>query len=170
MDSEDPKNDESVLYDVGRYEARNYIMGIPGAVAPVVFGGKIRTVLAYLDREKMQARNLSPVDVMKALDYSNVFFPSADAKFGDDDYIIDSNSMYQNVTDMGDIPLRYESGRTLYLKDVATPEGCQLHPDQRGAGQRQAGGLHPGLSPARRQHAEASSRPWAAGSRSSPSG
>ena len=121
VDSEDPKNDESVLYDVGRYEVRNYIMGIPGAVAPVVFGGKIRTVLAYLDREKMQARNMSPIDVMKALDASNVFFPSADAKFGTTDYIIDSNSMFQTLKDMADIPLRYESGRTLYLGDVATP-------------------------------------------------
>ncbi len=121
VDSEDPENDESVLYDVGRYEARNYIMGIQGAVAPVVFGGKIRTVLAYIDREKMQARNLSPVDVMKGLDFSNVFFPSADAKLGTTDYIIDSNSMYQNIKDMADIPLRYESGRTLYLGDVATP-------------------------------------------------
>ena len=42
------------------------IMGIPGAVAPVVFGGKIRTVMAYLDRQKMQARGFSPLDVMKA--------------------------------------------------------------------------------------------------------
>ena len=41
---------------MGRYEVRNMIMGIPGAVAPVVFGGKIRAVLAYLDREQMQAR------------------------------------------------------------------------------------------------------------------
>src|SRR5262245_9990056 len=121
VDSDDPKNDESVLYDVGRYEVRNYIMGIPGAVAPVVFGGKIRTVLAYLDREKMQARNMSPIDVMHALDASNVFFPSADAKFGTTDYIIDSNSMYQTPREMADIPLRYESGRTLYLGDVATP-------------------------------------------------
>ncbi len=121
VDSDDPKNDESVLYDVGRYEVRNYIMGIPGAVAPVVFGGKIRTVLAYLDREKMQARNMSPVDVMKALDESNVFFPSADAKLGTIDYIIDSNSMFQTPKDMADIPLRYESGHTLYLGDVATP-------------------------------------------------
>jgi multidrug efflux pump subunit AcrB len=121
VESEDPKNDESVLYDVGRYEVRNYIMGIPGAVAPVVFGGKIRTVLAYLDREKMQARNLSPIDVMHALDASNVFFPSADAKFGTTDYIIDSNSMYLTPQDMADIPLRYESGRTVYLGDVATP-------------------------------------------------
>jgi multidrug efflux pump subunit AcrB len=121
VDSEDPRNDESVLYDVGRYEVRNYIMGIPGAVAPVVFGGKIRTVLAYLDREKMQARNMSPIDVMHALDASNVFFPSADAKFGTTDYIIDSNSMYLTPQDMASIPLRYQSGRTLYLGDVATP-------------------------------------------------
>ncbi len=121
VDSEDPKNDESVLYDVGRYEVRNYIMGIPGAVAPVVFGGKVRAVLAYLDREKMQARNMSPLDVMKALDDSNIFLPSSDAKFGSTDFIIDSNSMYLDVKEMGGIPLRYESGRTLYLGDVATP-------------------------------------------------
>jgi multidrug efflux pump subunit AcrB len=121
VDSPDPKNDESVLYDVGRYEVRNYIMGIPGAVAPVVFGGKVRAVLAYLDREKMQARNMAPLDVMKALDDSNIFLPSSDAKFGTTDFIIDSNSMYLDVKDMADIPLRYESGRTLYLGDVATP-------------------------------------------------
>ncbi len=29
--------------------------------------------------------------------------------------------MFQTPKDMGDIPLRYESGRTLYLSDVATP-------------------------------------------------
>ena len=61
IDSDDPANNESVLYDVGRYEVRNMIMGQPGAVAPVVYGGKIRAVMAYLDRQKMQARNLSPL-------------------------------------------------------------------------------------------------------------
>ncbi len=52
VDSPDPANNESVLYDVGRYEVRNMIMAIPGAVAPVVFGGKIRAVMAYLDRQQ----------------------------------------------------------------------------------------------------------------------
>src|SRR6516162_3023891 len=122
VDSPDPKNNESVLYDVGRYEVRNMIMGQPGAVAPVVYGGKIRAVMAYLDRLKMQARNLSPIDVMKALDAANVFLPSGDAKFGTTDFVLDSNSMYQKVEDMADIPLRYESGRMLYLGDVATPK------------------------------------------------
>ena len=122
VDSDDPANNESVLYDVGRYEVRNMIMGQPGAVAPVVYGGKVRAVMAYLDRQKMQARNLSAVDVMNALNAGNVFLPTGDAKFGDLDYVIDSNSMYQKVEDMGDIPVRIEQGNATYLKDVATPK------------------------------------------------
>ena len=85
---------ESILYDVGRYEVRNMIMAINGAVAPVVYGGKIRAVMAYLDRQKMQARGLSPVDVMNAIDNYNLFLPTGDAKFGTMDYALDSNSMY----------------------------------------------------------------------------
>jgi multidrug efflux pump subunit AcrB len=122
LDSADPANNESVLYDVGRYEVRNMIMGQPGAVAPVVYGGKIRAVMAYLDRQKMQARNLSPRDVLTALDAGNVFLPTGDAKFGDLDYVIDSNSMYEKVEDMGDIPVRIEPNNATYLKDVATPK------------------------------------------------
>ncbi len=122
IDSDDPANNESVLYDVGRYEVRNMIMGQPGAVAPVVYGGKIRAVMAYLDRQKMQARGLSPLDVMNALDAGNVFLPTGDAKFGDLDYVIDSNSMYEKVEDMGDIPVRIEQGNATYLADVATPK------------------------------------------------
>src|SRR5215510_14007371 len=59
---------ESTLYDVGRYEVRNMIMAEPGAVAPVVYGGKVRSVMVYLDRKKLEARQLSPLDVMHALD------------------------------------------------------------------------------------------------------
>src|SRR5580700_8389687 len=95
---------ESVLYDVGRYEVRNFIMALPGSNAPVVFGGKVRTILAYVDREKMQARNLSAVEVMNALDRFNIFLPAGDAKFGETDYALDSNSMYEQIERMGDIP------------------------------------------------------------------
>ncbi len=122
LDSDNPDNNESVLYDVGRYEVRNMIMAIQGAVAPVVYGGKIRAVMIYLDREKLQARGMSPMDVMKAFDGSNVFLPSGDAKFGNIDYVLDSNSMYLKVSDMGEIPLRYEEGRAVFLRDVATPK------------------------------------------------
>lgn len=117
------KYDQAITYDVGRYEVRNFIMASPGANAPVVYGGKIRAVLAYLDRERLQARQLSPVDVMNALDKFNVFLPTGDAKFGPIDYDIDSNSMYRLVQKMGDIPLRVRPGNdATFLRDVATPK------------------------------------------------
>ena len=61
------KHPESILTDTGRFEVRNMIMSQRGAVAPVVYGGKTRAVLAYMNREKMEARNLSPTDLLKAL-------------------------------------------------------------------------------------------------------
>src|SRR5947208_9534769 len=88
---------ESILYDTGRYEVRNMIMGVRGAVAPVVYGGRLRAVLAYLDGARMQARNLSPLDLMRALDNYNIFLPTGSAKFGKTDYALDSNSMYELV-------------------------------------------------------------------------
>ncbi|HEX3659688.1 MAG TPA: efflux RND transporter permease subunit [Pirellulales bacterium] len=118
--------DEAILYDVGRYEVRNMIMSSPGAVAPVVYGGKLRAVLAYINRSKMQARGLSPLDVMRALDDYNLFLPTGDAKFGTTDYAVDSNSMFALVDRMGDIPLRTQHGNAAYLRDVATPMDASL--------------------------------------------
>src|SRR5262249_28112806 len=79
---------EGILYDTGRYEVRNMIMGVRGAVAPVVYGGKLRAVLAYMNREKMQARNLSPQDLVAALDAYNIFLPTGAVKFGKQDYAL----------------------------------------------------------------------------------
>lgn len=117
---------EAILYDTGRYEVRNFIMAVPGAVAPVVYGGKVRAVMAYLDRDKMQARNLSPLDVMNALDRYNLFLPTGDAKIGDTDYALDSNSMYDLIERMGDIPIKTEHGNAIYLRDVAKPRDANF--------------------------------------------
>ena len=117
---------ESILFDTGRYEVRQFIMSAPGAVAPVVYGGKVRAVMAYLDRDKLQARNLSPLDVMNALDRYNLFLPTGDAKIGGTDYAIDSNSMYDLVERMGDIPIKTEHGNAIYLRDVAKPQDANF--------------------------------------------
>jgi len=107
---------------VGRYEVRNMVMSVRGAIAPVVYGGKIRAVMAYIDRQRLEARRLSPLDVMNALDEYNVFLPTGDAKLGDVDYALDSNSMFEFPHQMGEIPLRSEIGNVAYLRDVATPK------------------------------------------------
>ena len=89
----------------------------------MVYGGKVRAVMAYLDREKLQARHLSPLDVMKALDDYNVFLPTGDAKFGDTDYALDSNSMFDLVGQHGRHPAAQPSTATPpSSRDVATPK------------------------------------------------
>lgn len=126
VDSPDGSQNESILYDVGRYEVRNMLMSINGAIAPVVYGGKIRAVMAYLDRQKLEARRLSPLDVMNAMDNYNLFLPTGDAKIGDSDYALDSNSMFDYPRDMGDIPLTSKIGNVSYLRDVATTKDASF--------------------------------------------
>ena len=117
---------ESVLYDTARYQVRNMIMASPGANAPVVYGGRLRTILALLDRHKLQARNLSPVDVMDALDRYNIFLPAGSARIGWTDYALDSNSMYELIDRMGEIPVRTDPTGTVFLRDVAVTKDTSL--------------------------------------------
>src|SRR5207248_9060805 len=79
-----------------------------------------------MDRSRMQARNLSPLDLMRSIDQYNIFLPTGDAKFGNTDYALDSNSMYELVDRMGDIPVKTENGRTIFLRDVADPRDASL--------------------------------------------
>ena len=117
---------ESTLYDIGRYEVRNMIMGMPGANAPAVHGGKMRAIMAYVDRDKLAARGLSPLAVMEAMDDYNVFVPAGQARFGERTYAISSNAMHESVEAMGQIPLRSENENAAFLADVATPVDTNL--------------------------------------------
>ena len=117
---------ETTLYDTGRYQVRMMLMASRGANAPVVYGGRLRTILAYLDRNQLQARNLSPADVMDALDRSNIFLPAGAARIGWTEYALDSNSMYELIDRMGDIPIRTDKTGTVFLRDVAVTKDTAL--------------------------------------------
>ncbi|MBI3876072.1 MAG: efflux RND transporter permease subunit [Verrucomicrobia bacterium] len=75
-----PTFDETKLYDVAYFDLRNRLQGIPGVIAPAVYGGKLRRILAYVDPNKAQARGLSPVDVINGIRDYNVMIPTGDAK------------------------------------------------------------------------------------------
>src|SRR5262249_11225750 len=66
-----PGLDEAHVKDVARIDVRNMLGAVPGSVAPVVVGGKDRTILVYLDPKKLQAHDLSPLDVVQALQEGN---------------------------------------------------------------------------------------------------
>jgi len=112
------QHDETRLYDIAYFDLRNRLQGITGVIAPAVYGGKLRRILAYVDPDRLQARNLAPMDVVAALRASNVFIPTGDARLGDQHYLISTNGMVPQVSQLDDIPVKIENGAPVFLKDV----------------------------------------------------
>lgn len=113
-----PDLSETELKDTGRIDIRNMLGGVKGVVAPAVFGGKDRTVLIYVDPRKLQARNLSPMDVVDALQKANLMVTPGVAKFGTYEYQLDSNAMVESVAELNEIPIKTTRGNRVFLKDI----------------------------------------------------
>ncbi len=77
-----PHLDEARVKDLARIDVRNMLGAVPGCVAPVVVGGKDRTILIYLRPKDLQARHLSPLDVVAALRKGNLMVTPGTAYFG----------------------------------------------------------------------------------------
>ncbi len=118
-----PTFDETKLYDIAYFELRNRLQGINGVIAPAVYGGRIRRILAYVDRDRLIARNLSPLDVVQTLKNFNTFIPTGNAKIGDFDYQINANGMVPHVDEMNRFPVRIgPGGAPIYISDVGEVE------------------------------------------------
>lgn len=117
-----PTFDETKLYDVAYFDLRNRLQSITGVIAPAVYGGKLRRILAYVDPEKAQSRGLSPLDVINAIRENNVMIPTGNAKFGALDYQINANGMVGTVAELNDLPLNLGHGPATFIRDVAKVE------------------------------------------------
>ncbi len=113
-----PSMNEKELYDVAYFELRNRLQSIQGVIAPAVYGGKLRRILAYVDREKLEARGLSPMDVVRALKKQNVFIPAGNMKMGEIDYQIFANAMPPRVEYLNDMPIAVRNGSLVLMRDI----------------------------------------------------
>jgi multidrug efflux pump subunit AcrB len=111
---------EQQLNDLGLNYIRPQLVTVPGAVVPNVYGGKQRSVMLNLDPKLLQAKGLSPADVLNALAAQNVVLPGGTAKIGEDEYDIRINSSPVTLAGISDLPLRQVNGTTIYMHDVAT--------------------------------------------------
>ena len=109
---------EKQLYDVAYYEMRNRLQSIQGVIAPAVYGGVLRRIFAYLDRDQLEARNLSPLDVNRAIQSGNPFVPTGSVRIGETEYYLRDNAMVESVPELNDIPVKFENGQPIYIRDV----------------------------------------------------
>ncbi len=109
---------ETQLHDYLQYQIRNQIAGVPGATVPPPFGGKYRQLMVYVDPLKLQAHGLSPMDVVRATDESNLILPAGDVRLGPLDYNIYTNAQVPNAAALNDIPLKTEGDKSVFISDV----------------------------------------------------
>ena len=110
--------DETQLHDYLQYQIRNQIAGVPGATVPPPYGGKYRQIMVYVDPLKLQAHQLSPMDVVRATNSSNLILPAGDVRIGPMDYSIYTNAQVADAQALNNIPLKTEGQKSVFLSDV----------------------------------------------------
>jgi multidrug efflux pump subunit AcrB len=93
---------------------------VKGAVIPFPYGGKTHQIMISLDQNLMQAKGVSPTDVLAAVNSQNLVLPSGTAKIGADEYDVRVNTAAMTPDALGDIPIKQVGSTVIYVRDVAT--------------------------------------------------
>jgi hydrophobic/amphiphilic exporter-1 (mainly G- bacteria), HAE1 family len=110
--------DETQLHDYLQFQIRNQIAGVPGATVPPPYGGKYRQIMVYVDPLKLQAHELSPMDVVRATDQSNLILPAGDVRIGPMDYNIYTNAQVPDANALNTMPIKTEGDKSVFVSDV----------------------------------------------------
>ena len=109
---------ETQLHDYLQFAIRNQIAGVPGATVPPPYGGRYRQIMVYVDPLKLQAHQLSPMDVVRATDASNLILPAGDVRIGPTDYNLYTNAQVPNAEALNDLPLKTDGEKSVFISDV----------------------------------------------------
>jgi HAE1 family hydrophobic/amphiphilic exporter-1 len=109
---------ETRLRDLGQYDVRNQVANVPGASVPQPFGGKYRQIMVYVDPLKLQAHQLSVMDVVRTVNDSNLILPAGDVKIGPIDYSLYTNSQLPSAKAINQLPLKTIGAASVLVQDV----------------------------------------------------
>jgi multidrug efflux pump subunit AcrB len=119
--------DQTQLKDVAQFSIRNQVANVPGASVPQPYGGTYRQIMVYVDPLKLQASQLGVMDVVHAVNDSNLILPAGDVRIGPKDYNIYANSQVPTPDDVNSIPLKTVGNASILVGDVGhAVDGGQL--------------------------------------------
>jgi multidrug efflux pump subunit AcrB len=113
---------ETQLHDYAQFAIRNQIAVVKGAEIPPPFGGKYRQAMVYVDPYKLFSRQMTPMDVVDAVNQSNLILPAGDVKMGPYDYYVYSNSLVNQVKDLDEVPIKTVGTSWVTVGDVGHAE------------------------------------------------
>lgn len=108
------------IQNLALFNVRPMFSRLPGVSAPPPFGGNQKTVVVQVDPSRLRAYNLSPDDVVAALNQGNTISPSGNARIGDQMPIVPVNAIVKDPKELGNIPVR--PGENIYLRDLGVIE------------------------------------------------
>jgi len=118
---------ETQLRDLAQFQVRNQISSVPGASVPQPFGGKYRQIMVYTDPYKLEAHQLSLMDVVRTLNLANLILPAGDVQIGPLDYNIYTNSQLRTVGEIDQLPIKMVGQSPVRIVDIGhTVDGAQI--------------------------------------------
>ncbi|HXI72019.1 MAG TPA: efflux RND transporter permease subunit, partial [Verrucomicrobiae bacterium] len=118
---------EAKLRDLGQFDVRNQVANVPGASVPQPFGGRYRQIMVYVDPLKLEAHQLSVMDVVRTVNNANLILPAGDVKIGPYDYNLYVNSQIDDLKDINRVPLKTIGNASVLVGDVGqVVDGSQI--------------------------------------------
>lgn len=106
------------LTDIADRRFKPVLQTIPGVAEVSIWGEKRYAMRIWLDRNKLSAYNLTPVDVREALDRENVELPSGRIEGSQVELNVRAVSRFTNPEEFNEMVVRESGGRVVRLKDV----------------------------------------------------
>jgi multidrug efflux pump subunit AcrB len=113
---------ETQLKDLAQFQVRNQVANVPGASVPQPFGGTYRQIQVFVDPVKLEAHQLSLMDVVTAVNSSNLILPAGDVRIGNRDYNIYANSQVPHAEEINQVPLKSVGLGSVLVADVGKAE------------------------------------------------
>jgi multidrug efflux pump subunit AcrB len=113
---------ETDLKDLAQFQVRNQIANVPGASVPQPFGGRYRQIQVYVDPLKLEAHNMSLMDVVDGVNQSNLILPAGDVRIGNKDYNLYANSQIPTPQQINSMPLKSSGNASVLVADIGHAE------------------------------------------------
>jgi len=113
---------ETQLKDLAQFAVRNQVANVPGSSVPQPFGGTYRQIQVFVDPVKLEAHQLSLMDVVHSVNDSNLILPAGDVRIGDRDYNIYANSQLPTADEINQIPLKTVGLGSVFVGDIGHAE------------------------------------------------
>src|SRR5436309_6024650 len=116
---------ETQLRDLAQFQGRNQIASVPGASVPQPFGGLYRQIMVYADPFKLEAHQLSLMDVVRSVNSANLILPAGDVQIGPLDYNIYTNSQLDTIAEINQLPVKTVGHAPVRIADIGYAKDAQ---------------------------------------------